>query len=143
MFPPKLTERQNISNYFESQDFRGHHSCFRGAFSERFGLGFRRGIALPKAGPSFTMKSSSPNKAIRPHCHAATATPLGHKPDVGLKILITKERALTRISSLSYMVRNSRSHYSCESGHEVRMPSLLVEFTNYVWCPRNYPPSCA
>ena len=62
------------------------------------------------------------HKAICAHCHAAAATPLGHKPDVRLVILITEGRGLPTISSLSYIVWNSRSRYSCSSGHDVKIP---------------------
>ena len=85
-------------------DFRGHHTYFRGAFSERFRPGLRRGIALPKADSSFTMKSSYPGGLPLLPCLRG----------VRARYVDTwsKKGSLTTISSPSRKVRNSRSHYA-------------------------------
>jgi hypothetical protein len=79
------------------------------------------------------------HEAICPYRHVGTAAPLSHEPDVGFVILITKEHPLTTIPSLRYMMWSSRSYYSRESSHDPRIPEVLFQITNYVWCPRNSP----
>ena len=125
----------------------GHHTQFVGSCIEPLGPGFWRRIDLPKADSSLVMKSSSPNglpvprvshKAICPNRYAPTATPLGHELDVGLVIVITKERPLSTISSLCYEVWYSGSYYACQSSHDLRLPRNPIRGTNQVWSPRNY-----
>ena len=79
------------------------------------------------------------HKAICPNRHAASATPLGHERDVGLVILITKERPLPTISSLCYVMWHSRSYHACQSSHDLRLPRNLIRVPYYVWCPRKSP----
>jgi hypothetical protein len=55
------------------------------------------------------------HKAICPNRYAATAAPLGHELDVGHVIAITKERPLSTISSLCYMMWYSRSYHVCQT----------------------------
>jgi hypothetical protein len=70
------------------------------------------------------------HKAICPNRYAATATPLGHKLDVGLVIVIKKECPLSTISSLCYVVGYSRTYHACQSSYDPRLPEDLVEITN-------------
>jgi hypothetical protein len=77
------------------------------------------------------------HKTICPNRHAATATPLGHELDIGLVIVIIKERPLSTISSLCYVVWYSRSYHACQSGNDQSLPRNLIRVMNYVWCPRN------
>ncbi len=114
------------------------YNHFDGTFVELFGPVFWRRIDPPKVDAGPVMKSSSSRGLpVVPYRHAGTATPRSHEPDVGVVILIIRERALPTISALRYTAWYSRSYRSCRAGHDLKIPRLLAEITKCVWFPRN------
>ena len=57
------------------------------------------------------------HQAVRPDAHPSLPAPLGHQLQVSRVIILAKERLLPPISSLGYVVRQTRNDQSRQSSH--------------------------
>ncbi len=61
------------------------------------------------------------HKTIRPYLYTATGAPLSHQFHISRVIVVTKESELQTITTLSYMVRNSRCDNSRQSSYALEI----------------------
>ncbi len=57
------------------------------------------------------------HQAVRPHGHAAGIAPLGHQVDVGVVIVLRKERPLPAVAALRQVMRQTRGDDTSDSRH--------------------------
>ena len=78
------------------------------------------------------------HQTIEPYRNTEARTPLGHKSNVCLIILITEKRLLSAIASLRYVMRISRNHDSRQPCHTRILRLLPLPVKKLVWCPQIY-----
>jgi hypothetical protein len=64
------------------------------------------------------------HQAIGPYLHLTFSAPFGQQGDVGTIIVFTEEGLHSSVTALGYMVRNTGSYYTSDSGHVRRLIEL-------------------
>jgi len=57
------------------------------------------------------------HQAVGPYLDPAAIAPVAHQADIGLVVLVGKERAQAAVAPLRHMVREPRSHYARQPWH--------------------------
>jgi hypothetical protein len=78
------------------------------------------------------------HQAVRPYLHSAFLAPIGHQFHIGRIVFVAKKRLLPTISTLGYVMWQTRNDQSSQPGHPGNLQKLSY-CVNIGACPRNIP----